>query len=341
MVVRVAININPETAEVHAVSDPIPYVFGGVKLDIRSIDVSINRPSFTLNPTTCRQAFLVASSIFGGGGDPANPASWFESKQSTPFQATECGALKFKPKFFARISGGKKQTQRAQHPQFRAILEARNGDANVRRTSFILPQATILDQSHIKTICTKVQLAANQCPKNSVYGHAKATSPLLDKPLEGPVYLTSSSHELPDLLVNLRGQVPIRLRGVISSAHGRLKTVFNETPDVAVKKFELNMKGGSKGLLVNSRNLCSRPTNGFLNMQGAEQPPAEEEQPAAQHPRLQEALTAGRAGAGPPTRPGTGVVVAARPTLPPTERSRQAGCRSGSRSRGRLRPLGV
>ncbi len=266
VVVRVAININPETAEVHAVSDPIPYVFGGVKLDIRSIDVSIDRSKFTLNPTTCRQSFLVASSIFGGGGDPADPASWFESKQGTPFQATECGALKFKPKFFARIFGGKKQTQRAQHPRFRAILEARNGDANVRRTSFILPQATILDQGHIKTICTKVQLAANQCPKNSIYGHAKATSPLLEKPLEGPVYLTSSSHELPDLLADLHGQVPIRLRGVISSAHGRLKTVFNETPDVAVKKFELNMKGGSKGLLVNSRNLCKGQTNGFLNI---------------------------------------------------------------------------
>lgn len=266
VVVRVALNIDPETAEVHAVSDPIPYVFGGVKLDIRSIDVSINRKEFTLNPTTCRQSFLVASSIFGGGGDPANPASWFESKQGTPFQAKECKALQFGPKFHARIFGGKKQTQRAQHPRFRAILEGRNGDANVRRTAFILPRATILDQSHIKTICTRVQLAANECPKNSVYGHAKATSPLLGKPLEGPVYLTSSSHELPDLLVDLHGQVPIRLRGVISSAHGRLKTVFNETPDVAVKKFELNMKGGSKGLLVNSRNLCSRPTNGFLNI---------------------------------------------------------------------------
>jgi hypothetical protein len=264
--VRVAINVDPETAEVHAVSDPIPFIFGGVKLDVRSIDVSINRSKFTLNPTTCRSAFPVASSIFGGGGDPANPASWFESKQSTSFQAKECSKLQFKPKFFARILGGKGQTQRADNPKFRAILEGRNGDANVRRTSFILPRATILDQAHIKTICTRVQLAANECPKNSIYGHAKAKSPLLDKQLEGPVYLTSSNHELPDLLVNLHGQIPIRLRGVISSAHGRLKTVFNETPDVPVSKFELTMKGGSKGLLVNSRNLCSRPTNGFLNI---------------------------------------------------------------------------
>lgn len=264
--VRAAINIDPETAEVHAVSDPIPYIFGGVKLDVRSIDVSINRKNFTLNPTTCRETFQIGSGIFGGGEDPANPGAWFESKQSGDFRATECKQLQFKPKFFPKILGGKNQTKRAKNPKFQATLEARNGDANLRRAAFILPRATILDQSHIKTICTRVQLAANECPKNSIYGHAKATSPLLDKALKGPVYLTSSSNTLPDLLVNLRGQVPVRLRGVISSEHGRLKTVFNNTPDVAVKKFVLTMKGGNKGLLINSRNLCSRQTNGFLNM---------------------------------------------------------------------------
>jgi hypothetical protein len=265
-VVRAAVFVDPETAEVKAVSDPIPFIFGGVKLDIRSVDVSVNRADFTVNPTTCREPFSIRSSIFGGGNDPANPGAWFESKQSSGFRATECSALKFKPKFFPRIMGGQNATRRAANPRFRAILEARNGDANLRRAAFILPRATILDQSHIKTICTRVQLAANECPKNSIYGHAKATSPLLDEGLKGPVYLTSSSHTLPDLLVNLHGQVPIRLRGVISSEHGRLKTVFNNTPDVAVSKFILNMKGGDKGLLINSRNLCSGQTNGFLNL---------------------------------------------------------------------------
>jgi hypothetical protein len=265
-VVRTALNVDPETAEVHAVSDPIPFIFGGVKLDIRSIDVSIDRKSFTVNPTTCRETFQIASGIFGGGEDPLNPGAWFEAKASSDFRATECKKLKFKPRFFARILGGENQTRRAKNPKFRAILDARNGDANLRRAAFILPRATILDQGHIKTVCTRVQLAANECPKNAIYGNAKATSPLLAKPLKGPVYLTSSNHTLPDLLVDLRGQVPIRLRGVISSVHGRLKTVFNNTPDVAVDKFTLTMKGGGKGLLVNSRNLCSRPTNGFLNL---------------------------------------------------------------------------
>lgn len=266
VVVRAALNINPETAEVQAVSDPIPYVFGGVKLDIRSIDIAISRQNFTLNPTTCRQAFPIAAGLFGGGGNPADPSSWSESKPAVGFQASQCRDLKFQPKFFARIFGGVNQTKRARNPKFRAIVDARQGDANLRRAAFILPRATILDQSHIDTVCTRVQLAANNCPKGSIYGNARATSPLLDGRLQGPVYLISSDNPLPDMLVDLRGQVNVRLRGVISSANGRLKTVFNNTPDVAVNKFILTMKGGSQGLLINSRDLCERQTSGVLNL---------------------------------------------------------------------------
>lgn len=266
VVTKVAINIDPETAQVHAISDPVPYVYGGVRLDVREIHVEIDRSDFTLNPTTCRSGLAVASTIFGGGSNPLDPAAWSTVNLSNPYQGTNCKALQFKPKFYARLFGGKKQTRRTQHPKFRAILDARKGDANVRRAAFILPKATILDQGHIKTICTRVQLAAHECPKNAVYGYAKATSPLLDDPLKGPVYLTSSSHELPDLLADLHGQVPVRLRGVISSEHGRLKTVFNETPDVPVNKFELTMKGGDRGLLVNSTSLCSGQMSAYLNL---------------------------------------------------------------------------
>ncbi|HEU4905052.1 MAG TPA: hypothetical protein VFT19_02915 [Solirubrobacterales bacterium] len=266
VVVRTALNVDPETAEVHAVSDPIPNVFGGVKLDIRQIRLYVTRPNFTTNPTTCREPLPIRTSVFGGGGNPADPNAWQEASNTDRLQFGACRKLGFKPKFYARIFGGKNQTKRGQNPKFRAILKARKGDANLRRAAFILPRATILDQSHIKTICTRVQLAANNCPKNSIYGNARATSPLLDGVLKGPVYLTSSSNELPDLLVDLKGQVPIRLRGVISSKNARLKTVFNGTPDVAVNKFILTMKGGNRGLLINSRNLCASRTSGFLNL---------------------------------------------------------------------------
>jgi hypothetical protein len=266
VVVRAALNINPETAEVHAVSDPIPNIFGGIKLGIRSIQVSIDRKQFTNTPTTCREPLPLTTTVFGGGGNPADPAQWQPAARTSNIQFVGCKSLKYRPSFFARIFGGKNQMRRGAHPKFRATLDARNGDANTRRAAFILPRATILDQAHIKTICTRVQLAANNCPKGSIYGNARATSPLLDGKLKGPVYLTSSNNELPDLLADLKGQVNIRLRGVISSANGRLKTVFRRTPDVAVNKFILTMKGGDKGLLVNSRNLCSRQTTGFLNL---------------------------------------------------------------------------
>jgi hypothetical protein len=266
VVIRAALNVDPETAVVHAVSDAIPDVFGGVRLDIRAIDISLDRAGYTVNPTTCREQTAVTAQLYGGGGDPHNAGAWVPVTRSQPFRATNCRALKFKPTFYARVLGGRKATRRRAHPRFQAILKARRGDANLRRASFILPRATILDQGHIDTLCTRVQLAANSCPKGSIYGHAKATSPLINGNLKGPVYMTSSEHTLPDLLVDLRGQVNVRLRGVISAVKGHLKTVFPESPDVAVTKFTMTMKGGHKGLLQNTVNLCGRKRFSFLNL---------------------------------------------------------------------------
>jgi len=264
VVVRVALNVNPETAQINAASDVIPDVFGGVKLDLRSIDVAVNRNKFMLNPTNCA-AGATSGTISGGGADPTNPAAFSSYAVSAAFQATECNKLGFKPKLHTRLYG---PTTRAKNPRIRAILEAREGDANISRTALTLPHSLFLDQSHIRTVCTRVQLAAKACPKGSVYGQAEAKSPLLDNKLKGPVYLVSSNDKLPNLVADLRGQVNIQLRGVISSKRGGLKTVFPTVPDVAVKKFILNMRGGKKSLLVNSRNLCQSKQSSVLNIKG-------------------------------------------------------------------------
>jgi len=266
VVVRAPAYVNPETAQVKVVSDPIPDVFGGVKLDIRALDVAIRRPRFTVNPTTCREQFSIRSEAFGSGPDPADPAAWVGAAYDEPFRANDCRRLRFRPQFFARVFGQKQRLRRAANPRLRAILSARKGDANLQRAALVLPRAIILDQGHIRTICTRVQLAASECPEQAIYGFARATSPLLDGALKGPVYLTSSDNELPDLLADLRGQVNIRLRGVISAKGGRLKTVFYPTPDVAVSKFILTMRGGNRGLLDNSESLCQRKRFAFLNL---------------------------------------------------------------------------
>jgi hypothetical protein len=257
VVVRVALQVDPETAQVTALSDPIPDVFGGAQLSIRSIALNLSRKEFTLNPTSCDKLTSTAT-LRGGGANPASPGSWSSASASAPFQTSGCQGLEFEPKLTTRFLGGRKVTKRTGHPQLQATLEARPGDANIAATTLTLPPSEQIDQAHIKTVCTRVQLAAHECPAGAVYGYAKAESPLLEDPLSGPVYLVSSNHVLPDLLADLEGQVDIRLHGVIQSAkHHRIRTTFSPIPDVPVSKFTLTMQGGKKGLLINSRNLCT------------------------------------------------------------------------------------
>ena len=256
VVVRVALFVDPATAQIHAVSDAIPHVYGGALLDIRSVSVKVDRPKFSINPTNCDPK-TVSGALRGGGANPLDPAAFSALPVSVPFQVKGCDALGFKPKLFIRLFGG---TKRGKIPKLRAVLQARDGDANIGRAAVTLPKALILEQASLANICTRVQFAAHDCPKDSIYGHAMAETPLLDGPLKGPVYLRSSDNELPDLVAALRGQVEIDLAGRIDAVKGKIRNTFDVIPDVPVSKFVLTMRGGKKGkgLLVNSRNLCAR-----------------------------------------------------------------------------------
>jgi hypothetical protein len=232
---------------------------------VRAIRLNLNHKEFTLNPTSCNPA-TSGGTLRGGGADPANPAAWSSLAVTAAFQTSGCDTLKFRPKLTTKLIGSRKKMRRNGHPKLLAVMTARPGDANIQRASLTLPHSQFLDQAHIQTICTRPKLAADDCPAGSVYGHAEATTPLLDKPLAGPVYLVSApEHELPDLVADLQGQVEIQLHGVISAKKARMKTVFYPVPDVPVSTFTLRLMGGKKGLLVNSRNLCGHKNFSFLS----------------------------------------------------------------------------
>jgi hypothetical protein len=254
VVVRVALFVDPRTAQVRAVSDPIPHVYGGALLDVRSVAVRLNRKNFSLNPTNC-SPFSFSGSLLGGGANPVDPAAFAPVAVSAPFKAAGCEKLDFKPKLFLRLFGA---TRRAKNPRLRAVLVPNKGDANIARAATILPRSLILDQGNLSKVCTRVQFAAHDCPKNSIYGFARAFSPLLDDPLEGPLFLRSSDNPLPDLVAALHGQVDIELSSRTDSVRGRIRNTFDVVPDVPVSKFILTLRGGPKGLLVNSRNQCPR-----------------------------------------------------------------------------------
>jgi hypothetical protein len=256
VVVRNALRVDPESTQITAVSDEIPTILQGIPLDIRQIVVSADRPGFTLNPTNCNPLSVVgaATSVFGT-----------EALLSDRFQVGGCDALGFKPKLSLALKGA---TARGQYPALRAQLKTRPGDANIARSVVSLPHSEFLAQEHIRTVCTRVQFAADACPAASIYGKATAWSPLLDQPLSGPVYLRSSSNPLPDLVADLNGQIRVALVGRIDSVKGGIRTSFDAVPDAPVSKFVLSMQGGKKGLLVNSRNLCKSVNKASVSFEG-------------------------------------------------------------------------
>jgi len=257
VVVRVALFVDRETAQVTAVSDSLPHVYGGALLDIRSVAVRLDRPRFSLNPTNC-SPMAVEGTLRGGGANPDDPAAFTVAGGSPPFQVSGCKKLGFGPKLLLRLFGA---MRRARNPRLRAVFAARGGDANTARVAVTLPRSLFLDQGSVSRVCTRQQYDAHDCPGNSIYGFARAFTPLLAKPLEGPVYLRSSDHELPDLVASLRGQVDIDLVGRIDSVRGRIRTTYDTVPDVPVSRFLLTLRGGKRGLLTNSRDQCSRPAH--------------------------------------------------------------------------------
>ncbi len=258
VVTRAAISVDPTSAGVTVKSDPLPQILEGVPVFYKTIHVSIDRDDFMTNPTSCEPT-SVRGTVRSDTGSAA--------PVSSPFQVGSCASLGFKPPLTIRLEGG---TQRTKSPRLKAVVRPRPGDANIGKVTVKLPASEFLEQAHIGTVCTRVQFAAESCPAASVYGYAKAFTPLLDKPLQGPVYLRSNGgdRELPDLVAALNGQIKVELVGYIDSVSQRIRTRFVSVPDAPVTRFVLNMKGGKKSLLVNSINICKDTHQASVRMTG-------------------------------------------------------------------------
>jgi hypothetical protein len=248
VVVREALDLNPTSylGEIDgAASDPIPHILEGIPLRLRDLRIAVDRPEFTLNPTSCTEKQITATASGQSSQAPL----------AARYQAADCAALAFKPKLSLKLSG---QMGHAGNPALRSVLIPRTGDANIAGATVLLPKSEFIDQSHINNPCTRVQFAEGACPPKSILGTARARSPLLEAPLEGPVYFRSNGgeRELPDLVADLHGQFHIILVGFIDSRHGRTRTRFQSVPDAPVSRFELKLFGGKRGLLENTRDLC-------------------------------------------------------------------------------------
>lgn len=277
IVVRSAIRVDRLSAKVSidtSGENPFPHIIDGIPLHLRDVRVYLSRPQFMVNPTSCQP--YQATSILAGSSPPFTNPNATSASPTNLYQATNCSSLRFAPKFSLSLVG---PAHRGAYPALRAVVRERPGDANIGSVTVALPHAEFLAQEHIDTTCSARLFRAGQCPAGSIYGHARAFTPLLEQPLEGPVYLAFlHPTALPDLVAVLHGQngLEIVLDGAVSTGPGGgMRASFSGLPDAPASKFVMTLFGARRGLLRNSANLCAAPSyaSGRLTGQdnGAEQ----------------------------------------------------------------------
>jgi hypothetical protein len=270
IVVRQQIQVNRNDASVTAVSDPLPEIWHGVPLAVRRVLVTIDRDRFMVNPTSCARKSIGA--IF-------TSTLATQATDTSPFQATDCHKLRFKPKLKMRLTGRRQRTT-GRHPGIRAQVTQRPGEAGVDRAVVRLPKSLALDVDNAQALCefedgTKPDLE-RYCPKGSIVGRARAISPLLKRPLAGNVYFVknvridkktgNTIRTLPMIIAALRGEVAINLRGNSNvGKSGKLVSTFARVPDAPIRRFNLNIRGGKNGIIAVTQrrsgkiNICRSP----------------------------------------------------------------------------------
>jgi hypothetical protein len=270
VVVRAKVDVDVHTAQLAVTTDPLPRIVGGVPVNLRLVNVTVNRPNFTYNPTSCDPS-EVSAAITGGQGTVANI--------SNRFQVTNCGALSFKPQFSVSTSG---KTSRQNGASLTAKLNYPRGpqgtQANIAKVKVSLPKQLPSRLTTLQKACAAATFEANPaaCPAASRIGAATAITPVLPVPLSGPVYFVSHGGEaFPDLVVVLQGYgVTVNLVGTtfISKA-GITSTTFKQVPDVPVGSFVLKLPQGPSSALAANGNLCTSklimPTT-FIAQDGTE-----------------------------------------------------------------------
>jgi hypothetical protein len=252
VIVRAKVEVDPHTAALTVTTDEsgshaIPHILDGIPLQIKHVNVTIDRPGFTFNPTNCNPTAITGTIGSDEGGS---------APVGVPFQVTNCAAMKFAPKFSVSTSGknskagGASLTVKLSEPS-----EPQGSQANIARVKVELPKQLPSRLTTLQKACTAAQFAANPagCPVASIIGHAIVHTPLLPVPLEGPAYFVSNGGEaFPNLIMVLQGYgVRVDLVGdTFISKAGITSSTFKTIPDVPFRTFELTLPQGPNSALA-------------------------------------------------------------------------------------------
>jgi hypothetical protein len=268
VVIRQALHIDPADAHVTDVSDPLPTILdvkgsdghtNGFPIRLRRVDVTVDRPNFTLNPTNCNT--MAVNATFTSITGQTAPAS-------SRFQVGGCRELQFTPRFSASTQA---RASKANGASLRVRVTSGPGQANIGKARVALPKQLPSRLTTLQKACPDKTFATNPaaCPAASIVGSATATTPLLDNRLTGPAYLVShAGAAFPDLVIVLQGNgITLQLTGNTTIKRGITISTFNTLPDAPVTTFELTLPQGPHSILSANvpakakYNLCGQKLN--------------------------------------------------------------------------------
>jgi hypothetical protein len=234
VVVRAGLLLRPADGGVTVRTGTLPAFVGGVPVSVRSLTLRLDRPGFTLNPSSCALQDVVAQLTSRGNATATAHA---------PYQASDCAGLPYAPAFSGTIDARGPKGARHQ-PTLRTIITVPPANAATSSATVMLPKRLGLALP-VRSVCTADQAAADACPASSQVGTVTAQTPLLPVPLSGPVYVAQVPGQLlPGLRLALGGLVQLRLTGALEFGAGGLVTKFAGIPDVPLSKLALTFTGG-------------------------------------------------------------------------------------------------
>jgi len=240
---RARVTIDPHTAQLQIVSDPLPTILDGVPLDIRTIALRIDGVGgvpIMLAPTDCASAAVDGTLTSTAGA---------AVELSSPFAVAGCASLPFKPALTAYTPA---RTSRSVGAGLSVRISSGAGQANIGRVRLILPAQLPGRLSTLRHACPAATFDADPaaCPAASRVGIGDAHTRVLAHPLVGPAYLVSHGGEaLPDIVFVLSGEgIAIYLDGNLDIQHGLISATFDSIPDIPVDSFAAKFPEGPDSL---------------------------------------------------------------------------------------------
>jgi hypothetical protein len=257
VVERAAIRVDPHTAAITITSDPLPRILQGIPLQVKTINVTVDRPGFIFNPTNC-SALSVTGTLASYEATTA--------AVSSPFRAHDCASERFAPKFSVSTNG---RTNKASGASLQVHLATNEGptdpgtsaESALSKVEVSLPTVLPSKLSTLQKACLGATFDRDPaaCPPGAFVGSATARTPLLANPLTGPAILVSHGGQaFPDLVLVLQGEgIRLDVLGHTQITKGVTFSRFQTVPDAPVSSFDLNLPQGPNAVLAANGNLCA------------------------------------------------------------------------------------